>query len=54
VKCDYCADDIRIDEEYFHFPNLDLNYHIDCRLPNNLMLENKRLIKEADDDTNSN
>jgi hypothetical protein len=48
MKCAYCGDDIRTDEEYYHFPNIDINYHIDCLLPSELMLKKQRRIKEPE------
>lgn len=46
MNCDYCADFIKTDEEYWHFSNLDLNYHIDCLLPSEIMMKKEKRIKE--------
>jgi hypothetical protein len=50
MKCDYCGDNIKTDDEYWHFSNLDLNYHTDCLLSSEVMMKKTIHIKEADDD----
>lgn len=30
MTCDYCGDTIDIDDDYYHYPNLDLDYHVGC------------------------
>ena len=30
MKCDFCGDNIFVGDEYYHYPNIDQNYHLDC------------------------
>ena len=30
MKCDNCGEDICLGSEYYHYPFLDLYFHIDC------------------------
>lgn len=30
MKCYYCEDNIQVNDEYYHLPELDINFHTDC------------------------
>lgn len=46
MKCDNCGEDICLGSEYYHYPFLDLDYHIDCEPTDSEMVKKELRCRE--------